>query len=84
MIYTVIIPKSVHKQLNKLPTFVSDSIVSRLTGIQENPRPIGSLKMRGSEAWRIRIGDYRIIYDIDDEAKVVVVRRIGHRREIYR
>ena len=84
MSYRVLIPKSVHKQINKLPSTVSDSILSKLSLLQENPRPVGSLKMQGSEGWRIRLGDYRIIYDIDDKEKAVVLRRIGHRREIYR
>ena len=84
MSYRVFIPKSVHKQLNKLPASVSDSVVSKLSSLQENPRPNGSLKMQGSEGWRIRLGDYRIIYDIDDKEKAVVIRRVGHRREIYR
>jgi len=84
MRYRVLIPKSVHKQINKLPSSVSVSVISKLEALQENPKPAGSLKMHGSEGWRIRLGDYRIIYDIDDRQKLVVVRRVGHRREIYR
>ncbi len=84
MSYRVLIPKSVHKQINKLPSSVSESVISKLEALQENPRPAGSLKMRGSEGWRIRLGDYRLIFDIDDRQKLVVVRRVGHRREIYR
>ena len=84
MSYRVLTPKSVYKQINKLPFSVSDSVISKLQALQENPRPAGSLKMHGSEGWRIRLGDYRLIYDIDDRQKLVVVRRVGHRREIYR
>ncbi len=49
-----------------------------------NPRPPGVVKLSGREAWRIRIGDYRVIYTIDDVRKGVVIYAIGHRREIYR
>ena len=84
MSYRVLIPKSVHKQINKLPSSVSESVISKLEALQENPRPAGSLKMHGSEGWRVRLGDYRLIFDIDDRQKLVVVRRVGHRREIYR
>ena len=84
MSYRVLVPKSVHKQIKKLPPSVSDSIVLHMSLLQENPRPIGSLKMHGTEGWRIRVGEYRVVYDINDREKVVVVRRVGHRREIYR
>ena len=84
MSYNVLIPKSVYKQINKLPVSASNPVVSKLSLLRENPRPVGSLKMHGSEGWRIRVGDYRIIYDIDDAGKTVVIRRVGHRREIYR
>lgn len=84
MSYRVLIPKSVQKQINKLPAPVSDSVIAKLGVLQVNPRPAGSLKMHGSEGWRIRLGDYRILYDIDDRGRIVVIRRVGHRREIYR
>lgn len=84
MSYTVIVPKSVRKQILKLPDSVLDSVFSQLSDLQEDPRPPGSLKMLGSAGWRIRIGDYRIIYDIDDKGKTLIVRKVGHRREIYR
>lgn len=59
-------------------------IVSKLSLLQENPRSAGSLKLHGSEGWRIRVSDYRIIYDIDDAGRTVVIRRVGHRRDIYK
>jgi len=49
-----------------------------------NPRPHGVAKLSGREAWRIRVGDYRVIYTIDDARQGVVIYAIGHRREIYR
>lgn len=56
-----------------------------MRGLAENPRPIGSEKLTGSEdLHRIRVGDYRILYQIQDDALLVLVVKIGHRREVYR
>ena len=56
-----------------------------LRGLEADPRPPGSLKLQGSEAlYRIRIGDYRVVYEIHEAVLVVLVVRIAHRREIYR
>jgi mRNA-degrading endonuclease RelE of RelBE toxin-antitoxin system len=52
--------------------------------LQEEPRPANSLQMKGGQGFRLRIGDYRVLYDIDDSSKLINLRRIGHRREIYR
>ena len=52
--------------------------------LQEEPRPANSLQMKGGQGFRLRIGDYRVLYDIDDSSQIVNLRRIGHRREIYR
>ena len=84
MSYRVVIPKSVQKEIDKLPDLIADSVIERTLLFRENPRPIGCIKLRASEGWRLRIGDYRIIYDINDDEKVVVLRRVGHRREVYR
>jgi len=56
----------------------------RLEGLATGPRPHGCKKLKGgANEWRIRIGDYRVIYEIDDAAKTVDVTRIAHRREVY-
>ena len=62
MRYRVILPKSVQKQLDRLPDDVVNRILSRLTGLETNPRPADVKKLKGRVAWRIRVGDYRIIY----------------------
>ncbi len=59
-------------------------MIQAIDELAENPRPRNSRKLRGKEGWRIRIGDYRAIYEIDDEAREVLVLDIGHRRDIYR
>ena len=53
-------------------------------GLQENPHPSGSTKLTGRPYWRIRVGDYRVLYRIEDDRLIVTVIEIGHRREIYR
>ena len=82
--YAVDIKPSARRELEKL----SDSLVARLVpkieGLAANPRPSGCRKLRGyKDLWRIRIGDYRIVYIIDDGRKIVSVTRIAHRRDVY-
>ena len=58
--------------------------MQRLDELGENPRPPGSKKLAGADFWRTRVGDYRIVYSIEDQVLMVLVIRIGHRREVYR
>jgi mRNA interferase RelE/StbE len=59
-------------------------IIKAILNLSDNPRPQGSKKLKGGfENWRIRIGDYRIIYAIDDEILIVDIRKVGHRKDIY-
>lgn len=78
-----ILPRAV-KQLEKLPAEIYPRVKEALQGLAVEPRPAGCLKLRGREGWRLRIGKYRIVYDIEDGARRVIVLDIGHRREIYR
>jgi mRNA interferase RelE/StbE len=84
MRYRVILPKSVQKELNRLPDDVAGRIMARLRALEANPRPTDVKKLKGRSAWRVRVGDYRIIYEIHDRELVVIVVTIGHRREVYR
>ena len=84
MRYQVIIPKSVRKELDRLPEDVVQKILSRLAGLETNPRPADVKKLKGRDAWRIRVGDYRVIYEIHDRVLQILVITVGHRREIYR
>jgi mRNA interferase RelE/StbE len=59
-------------------------IVAKIESLAENPRPHGAIKLVGEDCYRVRVGDYRIIYAIADEKLVVIIVEIGHRREIYR
>ena len=80
----VILPKSVQKELDRLPEDVAARILARLSALESNPRPSDVKKLKGRPAWRVRVGDYRIIYEIHDRELVVIIVSIGHRREVYR
>ena len=84
MRYTVIIPRSVQKQLDRLTDDILERVLRRLAGLEMQPRPPDVKKLKGRDAWRIRVGDYRVIYEIHDRALQVILVSVGHRREVYR
>jgi mRNA interferase RelE/StbE len=82
--YRVALTGSAEKELQSLPTKMIARMMPRLEKLATKPRPSGCKKLRGGDnEWRIRIGDYRVVYVIDDDAKTVDVTRIAHRREVY-
>ena len=83
--YEVRISKAADKELQRLPEKLQKRIVDAAEALEENPRPHGSIKLVGEDdLWRIRVGEYRIVYEIHDDVLIVLVVRIGHRRDIYR
>ena len=83
--YEVYLERSAENDLKRLPTSTFDRIVHQIKTFAENPRPSGCRKITGSKNdWRIRIGDYRVLYEVNDRAKAVRVMRVRHRREAYR
>lgn len=84
MSYSINIKKRAAKALAKLPDRDYQRIRDTIRELGENPRPSGALKLTGREGWRIRIGIYRVIYQIEDDSKIVTILDIGHRRDIYR
>jgi mRNA interferase RelE/StbE len=84
MKFQVILPKSVQKELNRLPDEIANRILARLSELEINPRPVDVKKLKGRDAWRIRVSDYRVIYEIHDRVSQIIVITVGHRREIYR
>lgn len=82
--YRVEIKRSAGKELERLPARDKRRMISRIRGLASDPRPPGANKLSGEEKYRIRQGDYRILYQIHDEIITVVVVRIAHRREVYR
>ena len=82
--YRVALTTSAEKELRGLPAKMVARIVPRLEYLASAPRPLGCKKLKGGDTeWRIRVGDYRIVYVIDDRARTVDVTRIAHRREVY-
>ena len=85
MAYQVSILPAALRQVSKLPRIVQERIQQRIDALAEDPRPPGTKALAGrSGFYRLRVGDYRVIYEIRDEILTVLVVRIGHRREVYR
>lgn len=78
------IKKSALKELSQIPPPYNKKIVEAIDNLALNPRPSGCKKLKGSEAYRIRIADYRIVYIIEDVIQLVEVQRIGDRKDIYK
>ncbi|MEK7376732.1 MAG: type II toxin-antitoxin system RelE/ParE family toxin [Candidatus Margulisiibacteriota bacterium] len=76
--------RSAEKFLSKLPQNFQDHFFNKIFGLSLNPRPVNCKKLRGSGFYRIRTGNYRIIYSIDDTKKKIIILDIGHRKDIYR
>jgi mRNA interferase RelE/StbE len=82
--YRVALTSSAEKELHRLPKKAIARIVSRLEQLVSTPRPPDCKKLKGGDKeWRIRVGDHRIVYVVDDAVKTVDVTRIAHRREAY-
>jgi len=75
---------SVTKDLKALPNTDVRRILAKIESLRDDPRPPGSEKLSGQEAYRVRQGDYRIVYSIFDRALVVEIVKVGHRRNVYR
>ena len=84
MPYTVKLKRSAEKELDHLPTKIHNKVINILLSLKENPFPRNSKKLRGREGYRIRVGDYRILYLIDESEKNIEVVSVAHRKEVYR
>jgi mRNA interferase RelE/StbE len=83
--YQVVLSKTAEKELSKMSVKVVGKIILVLLELSSNPRPVGCKKLKGFDnLWRVRIGDYRAIYSIDDVISLIDIREIGHRKEIYK
>jgi mRNA interferase RelE/StbE len=85
MSYEVIVPKPVQKQIDKLPESIRDLLTEKIIAFSEQPRPFGIKKLKGFDhEYRLRVGDYRVRYEIDDKALIVLILYCKHRKDIYR
>ena len=82
--YKIELRRKAQHTLDKLPKGDFNAVIEAVKGLADTPRPKGVEKIKSAGLWRIRQGDYRIVYSIDDGQKTVIILRIGHRREIYR
>jgi mRNA interferase RelE/StbE len=82
--YKLTIKSTAEKELSKIPKKILRQVVTKIQNLADEPRPMGAEKLSGEEKYRIRQGDYRIVYSIDDKLRVIDVVRVGHRREVYR
>lgn len=83
-VYSVFFKASALKDLNLIPKADLKRIMERIGALAQNPRPLGSEKLSGQERYRIRQGNYRIVYSIEDLKLTVWVVKVAHRREVYR
>ena len=83
--YRVLLERGAERDLNRLSSEIHDRVITAIRALGGNPRPAGCRKLLGSKNdWRIRVGDYRVLYEIADAIRIVRVNRVRHRREVYR
>jgi mRNA interferase RelE/StbE len=81
--YSIDFSKKAQKKLDKLSDVIANPILSAIGNLSNNPRPQGCKKLKGRKGYRIRVGDYRVIYEIFDDILLIDVIDLGHRKEIY-
>ena len=81
--YKIELKKSAVKELNTIPTVDLEKIIIRIQNLADNPRPDGCKKLSKDEKYRIRIGNYRVLYLIEDNKLIIFIVKIGHRKDVY-
>ena len=84
MTYTVRLKTRAERGLDRLPFTIARRIWRKLLALEKDPRPRGTSKLEGTDGYRIRVGDYRVVYIVDDREHAVDIIRVAHRREVYR
>jgi mRNA interferase RelE/StbE len=82
--YEIVFKQSVYKELKNIPKSALKKILAKVEELGSNPRPMGCEKLTGQELYRIRQGNYRIVYSIQDNELTVWVIKVGHRKDVYR
>lgn len=82
--YRVEVQRSAERELSRLSAELFARVTTKISALAEDPRPPGAQKLMGLDGYRIRVGDYRILYELDDTTRVVFVTRVRHRRDVYR
>ncbi len=85
MVYDLLIERRAEKDMKKLNQPLFAQIAAKIKGLADNPHPQDSKKIKGSQNdWRLRVGDYRVLYEIDNKAGAIKIMRVKHRRDAYR
>jgi mRNA interferase RelE/StbE len=85
MTYQVTFRASAEKSLSKLPRPIQAKMIRKAAALSDDPRPSGSKKLSGpASLWRIRVGDWRMVYFVDDSMRIVDIRIVAHRKDVYR
>lgn len=83
--YEILVERRAERDLKGLPTHEFRRIIAAMQALAENPRPPGCRKITGSKTdWRIRVGPYRVVYEIDEKSKAIRIMTVRHRRDVYR
>jgi mRNA interferase RelE/StbE len=83
--YRIVLSRNAEKEILNLPGQIVKRISKAIDQLEKNPRPSGCKKLKGKneELWRIRVGDYRVVYSIEDILLIIDIRKVGHRKDIY-
>ena len=83
--FRIIVGNSAEKDMEQLPSSALRKIEIAIDGLASEPRPVGCKKLKGTKEllWRIRVGDYRVIYSIADKIEIIDIRRVRHRKDVY-
>jgi mRNA interferase RelE/StbE len=84
MTYAIAILRRAQKELQRLPRTDYERVRDAIRALADAPRPPGCLALTGRDGWRIRVGNYRVIYEINDIQHLVTILHVGHRRDVYR
>lgn len=84
MPYRILVRRSALKELEALTRKVRLKVASAIENLSSDPRPAGAVKLTGADLYRIRSGEIRVVYSIEDDRLIVIVIRVGHRRDVYR
>ena len=84
MSFSILLLRRAQKELAQLPKLEYERVKEAISKLSHDARPQGCKKLTGREGWRIRVGEYRVIYEIDDAKQQLTVLHIGHRRDIYK
>lgn len=84
MPYSISILRRAQRELGQLPAGACERVRDAIRALAQDPRSPGCLRLTGRDGWRLRVGDYRVIYEVDDAGRTVTVLHVGHRRDVYR